>query len=270
MFPPDHTSNYYCTVVVGGDGDIEEDIQNDDSDNIYYIGIRQKDKSPIADWDWLMNATSNNEAGYSVFYFETTLNYVGPCEEKLGEESNPLFEISDIKAITPKKSITDEEESSIPEDDTEGDFEVAAPESIDYETIYNDTVASIYTNATVNEGYADYFLQIAFYDMDGDGILELIVQHGTGEADMLYEVYTTDGTVVTKVGEIGGGHTSLFEDAEGNLYTDYCQMGYEVINCVYIYEGELVEENIFDGNAGEYMYADTVLQTPVEMFSMDE
>ena len=54
--------------------------------------------------------------------------------------------------------------------------------------------------------YNDYYL----YDMDGDGVKELLLQEGTCEADYMYQVYTIANGAAVSLGELSGGHTSVF------------------------------------------------------------
>lgn len=68
--------------------------------------------------------------------------------------------------------------------------------------------------------------EISLYDMNNDGIPELIEKTGTCEADYIYNFITyRDGTVVN-IGSDGAGHSSLYKDNEtGQLCKRYGQNG---------------------------------------------
>ena len=58
--------------------------------------------------------------------------------------------------------------------------------------------------------------EIALYDIDGDGIRELIFSHGTCEADWINDVYTLENdTNVISIGSIGS-HVGLYTEPDGN------------------------------------------------------
>lgn len=75
--------------------------------------------------------------------------------------------------------------------------------------------------------YYQYYL----YDINHDGFYELILHGGESEADASILVYTIDEESedgFIELGELGGGHTVLVEK-DGNLYTDYCHQGYQIV-----------------------------------------
>ena len=78
---------------------------------------------------------------------------------------------------------------------------------------------------TMGGDYLDYGL----CDLDGDGILELIVKEGTCEADFVWRVYTISETGAKDVGSFGGSHSLLYTDDEPGLLCVYGQMGHEEI-----------------------------------------
>ena len=88
---------------------------------------------------------------------------------------------------------------------------------------------------TMGGDYLDYGL----CDLDGDGILELIVKEGTCEADFVWRVYTISETGAKDVGSFGGSHSLLYTDSEPGLLCVYGQMGHEEIVRV-TYDGEYI------------------------------
>lgn len=215
--------------------------------------IMQEDEAPMTEWEWLLNAEPDYDT--EAYYFSCILTYTG---QDVGEDELPLFVIDDVESYFGTEI-----------GDT-GDADTGEEEyyDIDYENIYGEIADSIYANGI--NSCPDYFMEIGLYDIDMDGIMELLIDHGTGEADRVYEIYSTDGEQAVKIGEIGGGHSSLYEDANGNLYLDYCQMDYEVITCISIEDGEILEKTLYEGEVEGYVYSDEVLQTPIEMYPVNE
>ena len=97
--------------------------------------------------------------------------------------------------------------------------------------------------------------EIALYDIDEDGIRELIFSHGTCEADWINDVYTLENdTNVISIGSIGS-HVMLYTAPDGNgIYSQFGHMGYEKIDRFTKNGNVLNEENIAttDVGSGEY------------------
>ena len=83
------------------------------------------------------------------------------------------------------------------------------------------------------------YLDYGLCDLDGDGILELIVKEGTNEADFVWRVYTIGEIGAKDVGSFGGGHSVLYTDSEPGLLCVYGQMGHEEIVRV-TYDGQYI------------------------------
>ena len=96
------------------------------------------------------------------------------------------------------------------------------------------------------------YLEYGLCDLDGDGILEMIVKEGTSEADFLWRVYTIGETGAKDVGSFGAGHSLLYTDAEPGVLCVYGQMGHEEIVRVtydgqYISLSTLISQDLADG-----------------------
>ena len=117
----------------------------------------------------------------------------------------------------------------------------------EYQKLYGPLLDQVY--ATYGE-YNDYYL----YDMDGDGVKELLLQEGTCEADYMYQVYTIANGSAVYLGELSGGHTMFFEDTEGgngsSILLMQAHMGYERISRVTLSNGNLSEEEISERELG--------------------
>lgn len=92
-------------------------------------------------------------------------------------------------------------------------------------------------------GIAGYYL----YDINKDGIPELIVKFGTCEADYIGHCYTFDGEKAVFVEEVGLGHAGLYTDPENNgvIYL-WGHMGYQYMQRWSMEENELSMEELFE------------------------
>lgn len=91
-------------------------------------------------------------------------------------------------------------------------------------------------NAAESESAAEYgtndllYYQYYLYDINHDGVYELLIHIGTCEADAMIGVYSIDDEEgFAELGEIGGGHTILTEK-DKKLYANYCHQGYQLVN----------------------------------------
>lgn len=138
--------------------------------------------------------------------------------------------------------------------------------NIDYKQVYHDVLEKKYSENAESD-YSN-ILEGTLYDIDKDGILELIILFGTGHADMVYEIYSTDGISAIKLGEIGGGSTGLYAYTENGFYTDQGHMGYRRVTFVSIQDGNLVEKVIYNGDEIEYDEPAGMLDTQLVTISL--
>lgn len=101
----------------------------------------------------------------------------------------------------------------------------------------------------INRAYGQYGDNIYFvYDIEQNGIPELIVQEGTSEADFMYVVYTYNGTV-REVGSISGGHSMIYGEPDQNAIISVSgYMGYQVVTRIIIKNGMLNESTLMEGD----------------------
>lgn len=143
------------------------------------------------------------------------------------------------------------------EDETAEDISDASEEAGTEEKKAIELTSEVYNNAygpVLDRTLAEYgndigaYLVYYVYDIDKDGVKELLLQTGTCEADFMYEIYTIEGESCKYLGEISGSHTSFFADESGGT-EDYiiqmqAQMGYEVLYRISLHNGELVSEEM--------------------------
>lgn len=115
--------------------------------------------------------------------------------------------------------------------------------NIDYSMAYDYAFGEINDNIE----YGSYCL----WDLDGNGVYELILGHGESSADYVNEVWTvSEENGLTGAGDIYG-EQSFYMAPDGNgLYAVYGSMGYEVITRLTMADGKLVEELISERELG--------------------
>lgn len=86
-----------------------------------------------------------------------------------------------------------------------------------------------------------YFL----YDIMGNGIPELFVEHGDCEANFNYECYTYVNGDIKKIGDLNGGHTTFF-GGKGYILGRGCQMDYEWCSKYTYKHGGLSESLLYE------------------------
>lgn len=95
--------------------------------------------------------------------------------------------------------------------------------------------------------YSEYLMYMV-YDIDKDGVKELILQIGTCEADYMYDIYTVQDGNAVYIGEVSGFHSAFYEDENGGTenFIIRCSghMSWETVSYVYLENSTLREEEI--------------------------
>ena len=131
--------------------------------------------------------------------------------------------------------------------------ETEIPEKLDYEKIYGPLVDMCANSYGEYAKYNTYFL----YDINHDGVKEILLQEGTCEADYLYYIYTIEKGRSICLGYTGGGWTMFYKDESGGK-EDYilrlsAHMGYERIEKVWIDSFEVKYQVLSESETeGEY------------------
>ncbi len=94
------------------------------------------------------------------------------------------------------------------------------------------------------EIFNEYYL----YDIDKDGVPELLVEEDTSGAGGVAYVYKYANNKLVKIGEIYNGHSSFYTYPEANGIIDHmCRMGHENITIYKIVNNSIKEESVFSG-----------------------
>ena len=101
-------------------------------------------------------------------------------------------------------------------------------------------------------------------DIEKDGIPELIIRTGNYEAEYSYSFYRYNDSKVEELGEMSGGHTSLYKmNGQKYIMAVYAHMGYESTYYVYIENNKLVINENSQREIGaqeEYVSGDEFLE----------
>ncbi|MCL2672416.1 MAG: hypothetical protein FWF10_10340 [Clostridiales bacterium] len=116
----------------------------------------------------------------------------------------------------------------------------------------------------VHDEYNDEYLTYCVYDLDGDGIAELIVLEGTCEADYAWMVYTIADHAVQYVDWFSGAHSALYVRAEGGIYNMQGHMSIERLTEVTMENGEIVKNKLYETDVGEAGYNDPPGNQPLD------
>ena len=87
------------------------------------------------------------------------------------------------------------------------------------------------------------------YDIDMDGIPELVVKTGTCEADYMAAVFSCRDGQAVRIGELGAGHCSFYGDfVHGGLIIHWGHSGYAGAYRYNIKDGQITDEALFEDN----------------------
>ena len=117
------------------------------------------------------------------------------------------------------------------------------------ETITADTYLNLYDPILqdINATYGSMNIYY-FFDIDKNGVKELLAEEGTCEGDYMYKIYTISDGKSKYLGEVSGFHCGFYMD-ENNGTGDYIIraegfQGYERLSYIKIENGTVVEEQI--------------------------
>ncbi|MBD5474866.1 MAG: hypothetical protein HDR17_02605 [Lachnospiraceae bacterium] len=119
--------------------------------------------------------------------------------------------------------------------------------NVDYLQAYSSIVEEIWHSY---DEYCEYTL----FDLDQDGIKELITSQGTCDADWTNDVYTIEDGYILMIGQFYGP-VMLYVAEDGNgLYAVYGHMGVQNIDQITKNGSQLLVDTIMNGDIGEEDY----------------
>lgn len=135
--------------------------------------------------------------------------------------------------------------------------------TVSYKSCFEETIKQLQYETSDSYAYAEY----ALWDINGDGIPELIAHIGTCEADAEIRVYMCDSGKSVLAGTIPGGHSYLAGlDNENALIVMCGHMGYESLNRLRIYDSKVELSLIYEKEVDPE--EDYVSFVPLEMKSL--
>lgn len=82
-------------------------------------------------------------------------------------------------------------------------------------------------------------------DIQKDNVPELVIRTGSSEVEYMYYFYSFKDDVVSMIGEIGAGHTLLYEiNDEKYIMAVYAHMGYETVSNISIVDNKIKYEEV--------------------------
>ena len=114
-------------------------------------------------------------------------------------------------------------------EDTNGDTESAEPTAGDYDylNLYGPLLDQIY------QEYGEY-ATYCVYDIDKNGVKELLLKTGTCEADYMFQIYTIENGDCVYLDEISGFHTAFYADENGGTENYIIQVqGHMTVEYIY-------------------------------------
>ena len=116
--------------------------------------------------------------------------------------------------------------------------------NIDY-SWYSEAVENM-AGAAGNLLYHNYYI----YDINDDGVYELITKTGTSEADSIYSIYSIKDNEMIFAADIGAGNSVLTEK-DGKLYKNKCHTGYQSVDLISFDGNSVSTENVYEKEQSE-------------------
>lgn len=136
-----------------------------------------------------------------------------------------------------------------------------------YTRVESDFDYSVYENVI---GMYTHASEYALYDLDTDGVNEIIISYGTCSADWANDIWTIVDGEPSKLGTIGGTR-SFYEKENDGVYAAYGHMDYEILESVRKVGDELQIDTLRDGMidwaAGEDYFSN---DRPLEWYSASD
>lgn len=117
-----------------------------------------------------------------------------------------------------------------------------------YKQDYRELVTQAYQE--ISWPTSKYNCYYSLFDMDSNGVPELLLSKGTCEADNTFYIYTFENNQVEFAGTFHSGHTSLYgatSTSSGQLIAVYGQMLGQYVNELYLNNGYISSNQILSG-----------------------
>jgi molybdopterin converting factor small subunit len=140
----------------------------------------------------------------------------------------------------------------------------------------SDMSTELVSDNDTQEMYADVLSKYSQYDgaeygtfdIDGDGVDELIISYGTMSADWNNDIYSVIDGKAKKIGEVSGTQKFYKADDQNGIYAVYGHMGSEIIQRIVLSDGKISKIKVKDTTikAGEEYYSNDY---PIQMYYFD-
>ena len=131
-----------------------------------------------------------------------------------------------------------------------GNYEIIEKDDKRYELL---PVLGAYVSQIESHFGAEYselfYYNVFLYDFDSDGMLDLVCEKGTCEADRLATVYTYKNNTVSKMGEFSTWHSDIY-GRDGKMYTVCGHDGIFDVSEIY-YDGSKVTSKLVMSSASD-------------------
>ncbi len=210
--------------------------------NLYYSGdTLVRDKLSYDGKQFVMNGTATTEAVWKKNISEYNKFLLNIYLSDSSWSSTSLFESYGIdydNTLSQTEHVIDSLLNQKP-------LEIAIAEK-SYNSLYLQ-VLDRFNRISSDINYFEIPFEYCLYDIDQNGIPELIVLTGACEADYMYDIYTFSNDKLIHLGEISGFHSSLYISSIGGLVNYQGQMGCYTITKITIKKDKLVVNKIAEG-----------------------
>ena len=205
----------------------------------------------VKDGKWEMRNSKGDLVIPSGAFEEILPVYDGKCwVKKDGKWGILKLENAKIDKDSEKEDSSDTQKVSNKNADKPGNTKKENGSSQDdKKTISSETYQKVYGPLLDQAGneydqYMDYFL----YDIDKDGVKELLLLNGTCEADYVYKIYTISNGSARYIDEVNGSCVMFYEDENGGtekyIISVQARMGCERVSKIWLKDGKVSTEEI--------------------------
>lgn len=218
-----------------------------------YIMLQNKKKTIII---LIVSVFVIGVGGFVALFFSNKNN---ETDENTTDQSNiEIASSDDAQEEVLETSETSEEQAILetdiklldnPTEFIEEDWKLAYYNKLEEQREYNlecDEIFKIGTDEEVENAHRNYVYSYMLYDIDDDGVPELIMNKATSESQRSIDVYTYKNNELVLVGNSGAGHREYFGNIYGGgMVSRWCHFGSEAVSITTIENGALVGEELY-------------------------